>query len=365
MKKIFLALAAVAALAACSKVEAEYTSSDEIAFAPVASNRTKTMLSETTTFPDENFNLWAFYKQVDPGTNIAGWQASDAAQQTYVEEKTFVKKSNGLWHGETSYYWPKLGSLMFVGYYPTSIAGQVNYTFTKDVNKMTIVNYVPGFVTTNTTHEEDLMYFNMTPASYRNTDVPVTFRHALSWIQVVLAKDADTSGDATITVNSAEFVGVSPFGNAVVNNSPDTAADETNEIQWTAWGETKNVVVTEDAGHVLVPNNTTPLEKQPLFIPQGMTSLLVTYTIASEDGSKFTETKDIPLANIITDHNSWKPGRKYVYTVTIGTREIYIKPSVVDWATVEVPVNDFNQYDQYPQPDNNGGGENGENGENA
>ena len=65
MKKIFLALAAAAALAACSKTEVDFTPSSEITFAPVAANRTKAMLSGTT-FPDEQFNVWGYYKQILP-----------------------------------------------------------------------------------------------------------------------------------------------------------------------------------------------------------------------------------------------------------------------------------------------------------
>ena len=43
MKKILIALAAVAALASCSKVEAEYEQTGEITLTPVTKNITKTM----------------------------------------------------------------------------------------------------------------------------------------------------------------------------------------------------------------------------------------------------------------------------------------------------------------------------------
>ena len=52
MKKIFFALAAVAALASCSKVDATYDDvQNEISLAPVAQNITKAMVS-TTAFPE-------------------------------------------------------------------------------------------------------------------------------------------------------------------------------------------------------------------------------------------------------------------------------------------------------------------------
>ena len=336
MKKIFLALAAVAALAACSKSEAQYDQDIEIGFAPVVSNRTKAMQTEST-FPAESFNVWAWYKQLNPGTAITSWQTSTEPQQDYIVEKPFAPKgTTGLWGGEAStYFWPKIGSLLFAGYYPTTIAEQVSYTFNSTENVMKIVNYVPGFVTTNGTHEEDLMYFNMTAASYQNDEVEVTFRHALSWLDVVLVKDENTPDNAKITVNSVTFKNVIPAGNAVVNNS---AIGVQNEIKWTAHGVAKDVVVTDEVGHILAKGNTTPLTKQPLFIPQAMTTLVVNYTIASTDGSQFTETKTIPLSGLISGHSAWKPGKKYTYTITIGTTEILIDPKVDAWEPVEFPI---------------------------
>ena len=62
MKKIFLALAAVAALAACTKSEAEYEPTGEISFVPVTKNITKTMITGNLFPTTESFNVWAWYK---------------------------------------------------------------------------------------------------------------------------------------------------------------------------------------------------------------------------------------------------------------------------------------------------------------
>lgn len=357
MKKILFALAAVAALAACSKVEATYEQDVEISFNPVAANRTKAMLSGTT-FPDEQFNVWGYYKQIEQGTTIAAWQSSTLEQQNYIVEKTFEKKTNGLWGGVNSYFWPKVGSLMFVGYYPTSAAEYVSYEFSSIVNKMTVTDYVAGdyqtsgYVDIHTTnnHSEDFMYFNMTPTSYNSTtqssvgisgnNVDVVFRHALSWINVVLVKDANTPADATITVNSVKFTNVLPQGDAVVDNS---ATDK--EIVWTAEGSGVDVEVcpnddnTTDykENQIVLTTTDNLLGKQPIFIPQTMAgNLVVNYTITSTDGSAFTETKTMPLNTLGTDLTKWEPGKKYTYTIVIGTSEILIDPKVADWENVPV-----------------------------
>lgn len=345
MKKILFALAAVAALAACSKSEVEYTQTGEIGLVPVTQNITKAMV-ETTTFPTENFSLWAYYKPLAAGTTIADWQDNTDVQQEYIKNKEFTSqgKSSGKWGGVVPYFWPKVGSLMFVGYYPSS--ADVSYLFDGTNNVMTISDYTPGMVSEVTTHTEDLMYFNMTPASYSGNDVPVTFRHALSWITVILVKSSETPDAATIKVNSVAFTGVEPTGTGTVNNSPDTEAvpAETNEITWETSGTaaTGGVVVTEAEGHVIEKTNTTPLVKQPLFIPQTMDgNLVVNYTISSTDNSSFTENKIIPLNTMKsgeTTLSKWEPAKHYIYTITIGTEEILVAPQVEGWSPVPVAV---------------------------
>lgn len=366
MKKIFFALAALAALAACAKVEAEYEQDVEINFSPVAANRTKAMV-EDNSFPNERFNVWGYYKQIPQGKTIAQWMASPLEQQKYIVEKPFAQKMDenneptGLWGGVSSYFWPKVGSLMFVGYYPTNPpVTEIDYTFDASESKMTITGYVAGdyqatgYVDNfSTSHTEDFMYFNMTPRSYNSTtqstvdvagnNVDVVFRHALSWINVVLVQDATAPNTdaAEITVHSVKFTSVLPQGDAVVDNTPGATTDE---IVWTAEGSEVNVEVCPNdddstpfvESDVLLSTTAKLLGKQPLFIPQTMAgNLVVKYSIASTDGSKFTETKSINLSGL-EGNGAWQPGKKYTYTITIGTSEILIDPSVDDWDAVPV-----------------------------
>ncbi len=115
MKKIFFALAAVAALASCSKVEAEYEQTGEIALAPIPKNITKSMIAgdgkgKEMAFPtSEEFNVWAWYKPLDAGTSIEKWMKDAAKQQQYIKESTFKKKTDSeSWGGKSSpYFWPK------------------------------------------------------------------------------------------------------------------------------------------------------------------------------------------------------------------------------------------------------------------
>ena len=86
--------------------------------------------------------------------------------------------------------------------------------------------------------------------------------------------------------------------------------------------------------------------KNPIIIPQAMGgNLVVNYTIKSNDGSAFTETKTIALRGMVgtvsgeatgKQLTAWQPAKHYTYTITIGTSEILIEPSVDNWKDVSV-----------------------------
>lgn len=365
MKKLLIAVLAVAGLASCTNTVEFEPVQKQIGLSPITQNRTRAMVGDTK-FPDEQFMVWAWYKQVDAGTTIADWQDATAAQQLYIDEKPFepkatTKNATGLWAGVTPYFWPKQGSLLFAGYYPTNAEDKtsddgITYEFDDDNNVMTINEYTPGNYTTtgfvnNATganHEEDLMYFKMTAASSdsgtigdknsvtNESNVDVVFEHALSWIKVTLAKAADTPEKAIVTVNSVKFTGVNTTGTGTVTKCADIVWDVTGSA-------TADIVVWNDDTQEL---SATAIEvpKEPVIIPQTIGTdyeLVINYTIASEekDGSysSFTETKAVKLASD-TDVEEWEAGKCYTYAIAIGTSEILIDPIVTDWAEVEIPV---------------------------
>ncbi len=337
MKKIFFALAAVAALAACSKVENTYDDvQKEISFAPVAKNITKSMVT-TTTFPtSESFNVWAWYKQLPAATTIADWQAANEIDnQWYIVEKPFVNKDATTWKGQTSYYWPKLGSLLFAGYYPTSLAGNVSYEFennsTGGRNKMIFSGIYQSSVA-DTGYSEDIMYFNMTGVSSAAGPVAVVFRHALSWITVNVKKSTDSP---KIVIDEIKFTQVNDKGTGTVDNS---AAN--NEIVWVTEGNVSAETVF--GNNVELGTDATKLI-EPLFIPQTMNGeMVITYTVYSSDTEYFQETYRANLNSYKTsggtEMSKWEPAKHYTYNIEIGTSEILIEPTVQEWENVEVPV---------------------------
>lgn len=353
MKKILYALAALAALASCSKNEVEYEQTSEISLAPVAKNITKSMITGTAFPTSESFNIWAWYKQVPANTSVANWGVNDS-EHLYISEGKFVNKDETTWKGETSYYWPKVGSLLFAGYYPSTIKNDVDYTFNSTTNQM-VFNKIQQGVVDADTPEEDIMYFNMTSKSHSSGPVPVVFKHALSWITVNLSRPTDNAGDAVypkIVVNSVTFTNVNPQGTGTVTGTDGT-------ISWVTNGTVQNPVVTPAEGVVL--SATAQKQTEPLFIPQPFVvdkpettsineamELKVNYTIYSSETEYFTETHTTPLAGMqgkvgetTTTLSSWEPAKHYTYNISIGIDEILIAPRVDDWQniTVAVPVN--------------------------
>ena len=338
MKKIFLALAAVAALASCSKSEATYDDVQmEISLAPVTKNITKAMVN-TNTFPNESFNVWAWYKQLPAGTSIADWQTNTTDNQWYIVEKTFAKKAGQTdWSGLTaSYYWPKLGSLLFAGYYPSSLEGNVSYEFANTnkggANVMTFSGIWQSNVYAGSQkHEEDIMYFNMTEKSTAAGPVSVVFKHALSWITVNVKKEKDAP---KIVIDEIKFTKVNDKGTGTVNNSV-----ENGEIVWETVGNVDAETVFAENLELNTAGTKLP---EPLFIPQTIKgNLVIRYTIYSSDSEYFTETYTAPLAGFEVRGNyinKWAPAKHYTYNISIGTSEIFIKPEVATWDDVPVPV---------------------------
>ena len=325
MKKILIALAAVAALAACSKSEVAYEPAGEISLSVVPQNMTKAMMTGETFLTTEQFNVWAWYKQLPASTEIADWMADGTDNQLYIPEKPFTHKQTTSWGGVTPYYWPKLGSLLFAGYYPTDIAESVDYTFDGSENKMVFSDILQRQVsTTADEYTEDIMYFNMTPSSVDANPVTVVFKHALSWITVNVRK---SEGSPKIVIDEIKFT--------AVNNKGKGTVDGAKVIDWELTGTAEETVVGKA---VELKEEVTKLV-EPLFIPQKKEGdLVIKYTVYSSDTEKFTEVYESKLSKLDAKLDTWMPAKHYIYNIEIGTSEILIDPSVTDWIPEEIPV---------------------------
>lgn len=334
MKKIFISLLAVAALAACTKSEVAYEAANEISFAPVAKNITKGAVGTVTgkgVYPTaQPLGVYANYGADAPSANatVANYTTK------FLENVKFTYNTTaGAWGAGES--WPANGSLIFAGYaIPASGTPSGTYAYDFASDKLTITGYTQSNETANTF---DLGWFNRTPASYnyRNSAnaVPVTLSHALAWVEIKVQGEGTTvAAGNPWTIKSMTLNNVYTTGDAVCTGSGADAAkwdkQATPKSMTVFTGEqaltaTATVCETTSAGTVVIPQTPTAVDATT-----PVATLTVTYTYKSPAGVDMPlQTATVPL--VVTD--GWKSGYKYTYTLTFKASEILIAPDYDKW----------------------------------
>lgn len=346
MKKIFISLLAVAALAACSKSEVAYEAANEISFAPVAKNITKGAVGTVTdkgTYPtNQRLGVYANYGLVDPNTTVSG-DNIDSFNTGFLNDAVFSYKTVGeisAWGG--GYSWPTNGSLIFAGYSMPkegNVGTERSYNFKTD--QLTIKGYTQS---TNPAETFDLGWFSRTATSfnYRNQEdaVEVTLSHALAWIEIKVKGEGTTIGDNPWKIKSVTMNKVANTGDAIctgagagkaewVTGTPDkTITIFTGEQSLTS---EETVCETKDTDVLVIPQTPTAVDaKNPVA------TLTVAYTYKSPAGVDMPlQTATVSLALKDANGNSisggWKSGYKYTYTLTFKASEILIAPDYDKW----------------------------------
>lgn len=347
MKKSIAIVLGLASLAACTKSSVSYEQTDQISFAPIASvNKTKAAVSGTT-FPTANLmGVYAYYKNVDAGSNSTAFESPD----NYLAQATF-KLNGATWAGwdkqsdaHNPYYWPKTGSLIFAAYSPEEPAlthsfsvadGAVNDSFTAN-------DYVQ---TSDLSKTVDLLWSPVTSVSYDKTSgaggVPMTFYHAMSWVTVkAVAENSDADGKFKVkSVKLLSVVGkgnLKTTGNAIAWTPSTVDADANNLAVYSlAAGKevTTTAAVLEDnaQGTVVIPQALDNVQLEVVFSQQAATGAWTadqTITLPLKDCKSGT-----------TTISSWENAKHYIYTLAFGydtTDEITIKPDVANWEDVTV-----------------------------
>lgn len=342
MKKIISIVLGVAALAACTKTSVSYEQPGEIALAPVTrANMTKAAITGTT-FPTTNdMGVYAFYNAGKlVGTPKEEFLTGSAA---YLNNVKFVNRTGtGNWGGETSYYWPKTGSLVFAAYSPSA----ANLAYSAGEDKFSKADYVQS---TDLASTVDLLWSPMTAKSHDKTTtaVPMVFYHAMSWV-TVQAVAANSESEGKFKVKSVKLNGI------VNKGSFETAVDD---IDWTlssAAVDVKTLTVFNNDAYKEIPKMT-PAEvlenvaKGTVVIPQSLGDA-VTLTVvfsqvmptgdwSADQNLTFTLNK-CKVGEPAVELKKWDNGKHYIYTLNFnikgaaGENEILIKPTLTDWENV-------------------------------
>ena len=328
MKKFLFSVLAVGAIVACTKSEVKYAGETEIAFAPVASVATKANVMhaiERTEYPvNETFKVFAYWQLLDAGTDHSAF--NDAAE--YIQGKEFAKSVDGpLWRGAAKpYYWPKTGSMVFACLSPADV-NVLSFSHDVVADKFTFVYTSPmvdGKI--NTAETIDLMWTDATNSFDEKTatnGVPVTFKHALTWITFKVLGDEVTSG-GNFVINSITMNDVIQAGKFTSDNRKWTKNDFGTTLP--VFSGARNLT-TEPA---VIEN----VDRGTLIIPQVKEdSDLTDYTATIE----FTNNLGDTVLNEVVTVNlgrEWEIGKHYIYTIKFTTTEILIEPHMEDWVEV-------------------------------
>lgn len=333
MKKFFFSILAVGALVACTKSEVKYSGETEIAFAPVSSVATKANVLNAidgTEYPvNETFKVFAYWQLLDAGTDHSAFTAASE----YIQGKEFAKSYNGnLWRGAAKpYYWPKTGSMVFACISPNTDA-QISNLQHDVVNDKFSFSYVSpnagGKIDPSKT--VDVMWTDATESYSENTaaaGVPVTFKHALSWITFNVLGDEITSG-GNFVINSLTMNKVKIMGNFTSDDR--TWSNISTENSFPVFVGERNLT-TEPA---VIEN----VDRGTLVLPQVNNNENYTATIEFTNNLGDTVLNEVVTVNL---GPGWEIGKHYIYTIKFTTSEILIEPHMEDWVDVDAGTQIF------------------------
>ena len=362
MKKyIIIALAALAASVACSKVEtAVENNQKEISFEVANSVQTKAFTGSV--YSNGPFGTYAWFNNTN---------------DFMVNEQ--VDLSGGVWKTvDHTFYWPKTGSVSFISYSP--FEGASNTAGTTPVVEKDKITYTG--VTAGTT---DLMYADKATCSNNVnevedgtnsfTGVPTIFRHALAKLSFkVMANftewDDATTGSHTewkITLNSFKIHGFNTTGDLALTLNSDgkswdkpetTVGTDTYNVWTNLSGATANQELV--ASPIVLTTTAVDLASATGFVmPQvlsaGVQSVDINAHIKTTlaNGKEINEdfVKTINISEIST-LKAWQMNENIVYTIkfkptasalnpgdahTDDPEDVIIKfdPAVADWTNVD------------------------------
>lgn len=362
MKKFFiLAAAALVAIAACSKNEADtaaYEQSRVINFNTVANKATKAPISGTVySYNLPSFGVFASYLEKNKT-----WAANKASATRYMDDvEVSFNDAKEIWAPASTYYWPLEGSLSFIAYSPKAAA---TAAFAEATGTLTLSAFT---VNTTVADQVDLLYssvnadrtmnesYYVDSANSKNSEnadgdkgVNIKFKHALAQV-IFKAKTADDVFDAGMSfkIDTLVVYAASTADNMTVVNPADGDAAATITT-WTNPKTNANFVVRADdfpnatvatgAANFLGKTLSDPIGDALLMIPVTAfagtdPTVTVKYTLyrlsdALPMGSKEVTIHFDAIDDIVTN---WQAGKKYEYDLTIDLQKIYFNPTITDW----------------------------------
>ena len=336
MKKyLFLVSVAAVALTACTNESVEYVGdapqAKEIGFAPLSKPSTRAAV-DGTDFPTTLDMKVAAYQVEATGGSAGVYFDATTYKHGY---KGGSDASGTYWGGETARYWPLTPA--YINFLAIANANADNATgVTWGTNKADQVTIV---MSDNSSAQRDLMYARGNGAVTQSGNaltfpdkVDMEFKHAQAWIDFKVK--AKTDVEEAITINSITLTGAIYNGTYTVTHTAYNAKTGQGVAgAWSALGSAQNIAVpgwtpatlsssafaTVGNGLMIVPDDTSTGD---------FTSFTINYTF---DGKTYTYTYTPASTQV-------EQAKHYIYEITFQLHEIFINPTVADWADQTAPA---------------------------
>ena len=331
MKKVLI-ISAVAALAlvSCAKVTDQYVGapeSHEIGFQALTMPQTRAAV-DGTTFPTTlDMMVTAYQVEATGGSAGVYFDATPFSYQ-FAGGASAPSVNASYWGGNPAKYWPLTPA--YINFLAIANANSDNATDvswgTNKADQVTIV------MADNSSAQRDLMYAIGNGAVTQSgntltfpTKVDMTFAHAQAWIDFKVK--AKTTVETAITVNSITLTGAKYNGTYTVTHTGYNAkTGQSVAGGWSALGAAQNIAVPGWTAAALTTSFVTVGNGLMIVPDDAATGDFTSFTINYTFDGKTYEYTYTPASTQVEQK------KHYIYEITFQLHEIFINPTVEDWA---------------------------------
>lgn len=307
---------------------------------------------------------------------VNAYHKNNSTTQIMIDE--VVKYKDGTpaatWQTDKDYYWPIVGTVDFIAYYPTSIKPTVDNVGTDDQNQL---SYNVTLANTEAEHD-NIMYadkafmYNANEAYNGFTGVPTLFRHALAKLNFNVYNSYGTDGvkgnnKFIVKVEKIVLEGVYNKGTLTLTNTgrTDKGLQEWTKPTGNVWTIDSTSTATADYLTWTNPNASVAISTSkdaPTEVNADLVRYVMPQTLANADNEqtitiycKISQQTKVGDAwkDVVTDEDkeytvklysenlqSWQMNQNITYTIAIGPDDniILFAPNVEEWAPVSGTV---------------------------
>lgn len=329
MKKVLLAIAAVATITSCSQNEEFENPAQkaEIGFNTAAVTRATAMITD-------NFKEFQVYGYAHSGTFENETEGTSLVNGYYKNDGAGWKENGG-----KKFYWPSSGNVTFFAYSPVPATDNANpnavYNTPTDGKGCPTIDYT---VVDNIANQEDFLIAQSTGDGTNNKEgVSLAFKHALTQIAFKL-KGSDTNVSYSVTkivLDGIKNSGKYKWG----GNSWEVS---TTSKEYTVTMTDEAIEFNGDATATELTGN----DKVLMLIPQAPSNAKIHVTYTAK-GKALDGTTDIVYCNNETKSvevptTQWVAGNRIIFTIALSPgNTINISGSVDTWKDSEVQPDDL------------------------